>query len=279
MNVKPFFKYCRERYQILLNRRAGLSKPWTRDKILQRYSFCNVRREDDKTTVWFREAFRSSPKVTVFSCVAFRFFSRISTGKILVQHNLLADWNEKLARKVLKDVHPLVTGAYIVKAYPGMTKLEGIIRVLRPVWKAQQEGLFDDTKGCTLERAHQKLMVFPYVGTFMAHEAIMDLRFTPILSNAPDWATWAAAGPGAARGLSRVTGKPLDHFNYHGEKSRAEMLELMRYIRLRSQSEKFWPNEFPPMDVHTVEFSLCEFDKFERTRLGEGRPKSLYAGL
>ena len=32
----------------------------------------------------------------------------------------------------------------------------------------------------------------------------------------------------------------------------------------------------PLLTAHDVQFCLCEFDKYERVRLGEGRPRALY---
>ena len=58
MNLKSYFGFVRERYRILLQRRAGKPKPWTADRVLQEHYFTNVFREDDKTTVWFREHIR-----------------------------------------------------------------------------------------------------------------------------------------------------------------------------------------------------------------------------
>ena len=60
-----FFLYARERYRIHLRREGKMSKDWTEalpksgrwtnDRILQQFRFCNVFREDDKTTKFLRE--------------------------------------------------------------------------------------------------------------------------------------------------------------------------------------------------------------------------------
>ena len=42
--------YINERESIRKLREAGYPKPWTQDKILQTYRFCNVNREDDTVT-------------------------------------------------------------------------------------------------------------------------------------------------------------------------------------------------------------------------------------
>lgn len=278
LQLKGFFEYARERYLIFLKKEAGQQKPWTKDPVLQKYSFCNVFREDDKTTKWFRENYRQFPTATAFGCVAFRFFNRISTGEILVKENLLNDWSTARVRKALKDVHPLISGAYIIRGPNGYNKLEAIIRVLNPIWKDQQKGKFD-LRGMTLEAAHKRLCEYDFLGPFMAYEGISDIRYTSILNQATDIMTWASAGPGAARGLARMLGKPLNTFNHGREKDRAEMVVLMREILAASQDFKYWPKEWPSWEMRTSEHSLCEYDKIERVRNGEGRPKARYQGV
>ncbi len=56
--VTQFFATARERYRILLRRRARQPWPWTSDRIFRENRFCNVFREDDRTTQWFREHLR-----------------------------------------------------------------------------------------------------------------------------------------------------------------------------------------------------------------------------
>ena len=57
---------------------------------------------------------------------------------------------------------------------------------------------------------HQELTQFDGWGPFMAYQAVVDMRFTRLLSGAADIATWAAAGPGTIRGLNRLHGRPTD---------------------------------------------------------------------
>jgi len=272
-NVDAFFSYARERYQILLNRRAGKPKPWTRDPILQSYRFCNVFREDDTVTEWFRE---SGARKTTFSCMLMRLTNRIDTAQILWDNDLFGEWNEKLARKVLAGKKPLTNAAYIVHTPYGFNKLNGLIEMLRPVWDDQQAGSLD-FKGATLEMAHTGLMTYNCVGSFIAYEVVTDLNHTPVLGKAKDKMTWAAAGPGAARGLSRIIGGPLNLLRYGRPAHQTQMLTLMDALLLLSKSPKVWPAQWPTWDMRTVEHTLCEFDKYQRVREG-GRAKQLFNG-
>ena len=88
-----FFSTARERYQIKLRREAGHPRPWTKDPIFNEWRFTNVHREDDRTTVWFRENIRGSLAQRdihfdsllriLEATLIFRWFNRIETGEMI----------------------------------------------------------------------------------------------------------------------------------------------------------------------------------------------------
>ena len=57
-SVERFFYWIHERIRIQKRKDRGDLWPWTGDPILQQYKFTNAYREQDKTTVWFREKIR-----------------------------------------------------------------------------------------------------------------------------------------------------------------------------------------------------------------------------
>ena len=61
--VEAFFDYVKERHSIWTKRQEGLPPPLTENEILQTWSFCNVFREDDKVTIWFRQNVRNPLRV------------------------------------------------------------------------------------------------------------------------------------------------------------------------------------------------------------------------
>src|SRR4051794_11546712 len=50
--------WVRERETTRIRKGAGEPPPWTSDAIIAKYRFCNVRREDDRVTVWIRKNIR-----------------------------------------------------------------------------------------------------------------------------------------------------------------------------------------------------------------------------
>jgi len=145
---------------------------------------------------------------------------------------------------------------------------------------------------------------FPYLGDFMAYEIVTDLdqtfRFTDRLG-------WANPGPGATRGLGRVFQGRLDYFRAN---QKQVLNTLMQALLAESRKPENWPQErgpsgfdplgsleahqnyrhqtdslppdgtmlwgWPAWDMRTVEHTLCEFDKYERVRTGEGRPRQVF---
>ena len=83
MNADAYFSFAREREAIRRRRLAGQPWPWTDDPVFQTWSFCNVHRENDRTTAWFRDHVRSRLDGwrAVEATVCFRFFNLIETGE------------------------------------------------------------------------------------------------------------------------------------------------------------------------------------------------------
>ena len=90
-----------ERENIRLQKEvSNFPPPWTDDPILQQYKFCQVFREEDRTTRWFkkhiREPMRENTDV-LMATVIFRWFNWIPTGRTLIKHELLTNWDRKKA--------------------------------------------------------------------------------------------------------------------------------------------------------------------------------------
>lgn len=279
--VRAFFDYARERYYTMLRKNGNQAKPWTLDPILQRYRFCNIFREDDAVTVWFRQnvraPMRDDPKV-LFACVLFRMINCIPTGKVLVEHDLFRNWDEKKARKVLGKLKPLVGAAYMITTPVGFDKLGGIMEVVRPFWENQLNyALIAKHELPTMRELVEWLSQFHYIGGFRAYEMACDLQYTNFFTPR-DTMSWANPGPGAARGIDRiVNGRLVDL--YHNRKRDQELLvKCMRDLLSLANQVDYWPGNWPRWDMRTVEHTLCEFDKYQRALSGEGKPKQNYPG-
>ena len=272
-----------ERENIRIQKEVSkLPPPWTDDSILQQYKFCQVFREEDRTTRWLkkhiREPMRNSSDV-LMAVVIFRWFNWIPTGRTLINNGLLERWDRKKAIEEITKQDKWVTGAYIVKSPNGMDKVTGVAECISHMWERKdylieklEEAIEEDK--CSLEYCWKLLRDYPYMGPFMAYEVVTDLRFTYLLSAASDKLTWANAGPGAMRGLNRLTGRPLD-FCQRSHDWCKEMVALYDIAIKRLPVNITFRNDLP-YELREIEGGLCEFDKYSRIYKGEGRTRSVY---
>ena len=313
MNPEPFFDYAQERHRIYNARQDGATSPWTNDPILHKFKFCNVFRELDVVTMWFNEHVRGplkdSPDV-LLATVLFRFFNRVTTGEAIFVDgetggnvtawecllNFGSSGMSDTKKAILSKcgTGPYVTGSYIIKSPNGMDKLTGVLWAVEQFMTSNRELLFRgpngnelaqnmDHKGVarrcindnsvSLEQMWNWLKQFPYLGDFTAYEIVTDLRHTALLSNAPDIYTWANPGPGAMRGLNRLYGRDKDM----SQRKHVFICEMRNLLEIANKHHK-WPANPSglPVEMRDIEHTLCEFDKYERVRLGQGRPRGVY---
>lgn len=285
MRVKELFAFIRERYAIYVRRfEEGLPKPWTSDPILQRYRFCNVYRELDAVTVWIRKNWRSPyhkhPDLW-FAMVVARLLNLPASLEALDVERHVLNWDPKSFKKILrvrKEAGERVfNGAYMIHAdaKEGWLKTDYLAeRVLIPMWKDRET--VRPRKGDRLEQFYNRLRNYRDMGPFMIGQVIADTKYVAPLLQASDWWTWAAPGPGSQRGLNRVTGRApgepwkdgqVNHWLPTLQKLQTKIDPLLREAGM------------PRMCAQDLQNCLCEFDKYERVRLGEGRPKQLYPGV
>eukprot|EP00397_Hematodinium_sp_SG-2012_P002428 GEMP01002434.1.p1 GENE.GEMP01002434.1~~GEMP01002434.1.p1 ORF type:complete len:1439 (+),score=251.17 GEMP01002434.1:410-4318(+) len=113
---------------------------------------------------------------------------------------------------------------------------------------------------------------------FHAKELAQDLLDTKIFGgrdNVLDLNTWCAVGPGAKRGLNWVTGriKPAsDIANLSQKQAVFEMKTLFSlcvdrfYYHWNGVETRVGGKPPPPLELHDIQFGLCEFDKFMRAQ-------------
>ena len=275
--------WIQERHQIHLRRQSGQSKPWTDDEVMQSYFFTNPYRENDKTTVWFREQVREPlrNKLSVLmATIIFRWFNYIPTGELLLENNLLEQWDSKSATNILQAFahrHGKVfTGAYVVNAKhgkrdtPHRTKIDVVCERIDAVWADRKTLLRDAKQWGTLEQAQRRLRVYSGLdgGGFAAYEIVSDLRHTALLEHASDINTWSNPGAGAVRGINRLLQRPQNPRVTDWDVQSQRILKYMQQ----------YLHNMPKFEMREVEHSLCEFFKYEKALFGLGRLKRRYKG-
>lgn len=280
--VDLYFRTARERYRIMLKKQQSdgesFGLPWSPDPVFQDWYFCNVFREDDKTTrwikKWIREPHRNDPCV-LWMMVAARLFNKISTLKILVDGGLFKDegaWDWDKAEELLENVKPLTGAAYRVHTPRGMDKLRGCLKIINDALVDNYRRIGLMKAWTTQEDVWKMLLPADCFGPFMAYEVVTDLKHTYLLENASDKMTWANPRPGACLGLSRLVGEKV---SYGSASARNGAISCMIKLLKRCWGDR-WPSYWPNWDMRTVEHWLCEHSKYSGVAFEGKRMKRKY---
>lgn len=279
--VKPLLAWIYERHLIWEKRARRRAYPWTDDPILGKFRFCNVYREQDKVTQWIAKYWRKplsedvnmlrddGPGVMIFWMAVARYVNRINTLNeiTMMLHN---DWrpNEFKKRLHMRQAHgeQVFGAAYIVSTNGvSMDKIDYVADVvLSPLWKTRNKFVC----GVPLARIYDDLRSGMGVGSFMAGQIIADIKYAPQFRGAKDWWTWSTPGPGSKRGLNRLLGRDKDT----PIRAWAEEMAALLAVVAPAVEKKGMPR----IHAQDLQNCLCEFDKYERVRKGEGTPKQLY---
>lgn len=278
MRVDDLTRFIVARHDIYLARANGKPKPWTKDPILQKYKFCNVYRELDTVTEWvathYREPLHGNPDLWFGMAVA-RWVNWPAT---LYQIGVPVPWNKKKFLNVMRNRankgEKVWTGAYMIGTQGNAMDKSLFIAegVLEPLWL--QRKYLRPRADDTLDSFAQRIISVKNQGRFMVGQIVADAKYEPdsILRNALDWNTFAVSGPGSRRGLNRVVGRDK---NLHWKEADWHA----RLMELRVEVNGKLPKHMERLHAQDLQNCLCEFDKYERVRLGEGRPRSLYPGV
>lgn len=281
--LSPLERLCywiTERESIRLKRAKKLPAPWTDDEILQTYRFCNVRRMDDKVSVWLAENWYApfhNHHNMLLACAIARFFNKpeslgaithdVFTGGNASRQHFYPNWKTiKTKLRKLKESGPIFNGAYMVRGNDGIDKVECVIDYyVKPLMKIA----IDDG---SMEKTHANIVQSYGMGSFMVGQIVSDLRWA--MDGA--WAdrnVWAPIGPGSLRGMNRLLERPLKQPMKQAEFTE-ELQNLIGEIQQRVD-KSIW-SRLEAIDAQSL---CCELDKYNRVLEGEGKPKQLYRGV
>ena len=201
----------------------------------------------------------------------YRWFNFIPTNTI-IKDLLLGKWDSAEANRRLRNESKIFTGAYIVIGRPFMPKLQGVLLAIDAA--IPQLPKMVPTWGETLEGSWKDIKTIDFLGGFMAHEIVQDLRYTQILEHATDINTWSNMGPGAIRGMSWLVFGHGEGFS-DSVTQQKKMLKLAAELLEMSRDPENWPLEHPTLEMHQIEFALCEIAKMYRA-IGGHRQKRRY---
>jgi hypothetical protein len=269
MHLDTLMYWIRERERIRHKKESGEPRPWSQDPVFQTVYFCNVNREDDKTTKFIRQKYSRYVYNDMFlwNIALARLVNRIES---LVSLPFYSYFNPETVHadlvQVQEETGKLWGGAYLVSTNGvRMPKVAYVVeRVLAPLHDAQ-ERLLKLAGAGLLAPLHDAIMACNGLGSFMSAQIIADLKNTKDhpCSHADDYWTFVAHGPGSLRGMSWVRPKLFyDVFPDLHEKVQSQLPEEIEVI----------------MCSQNLQNCLCEFDKYMRVKMGLGKSKRNYDG-
>lgn len=263
--------FIKEREAVRLKKEAGNPSPWTDNEILGNFRFTNVRRMDDKVSLWllnqWYKPYFNHPRMLHAVALA-RFTNKIETMELLTEEVFTGkslNWNK--IQKILRDHksagNVIFGAAYMIRGNSGRDKVEAIIDFyVKPLKNSM---LQTDS----MEQTHSNLQTAYGLGSFMAGQITADLRHA-VKGTWADKMTWAPIGPGSQKGMNYV----------HNRLPRTSLNQTVFLLELRDLVKKLKvdipKSIFDRCELMDFQNCLCEHSKMERTLLGEGRPKQLY---
>jgi len=311
--VRDLFNFLKERHQIYLRRKAGQPRPWTKDPILRDYRFTQNYRELDKTTIWIAKHWREPHKhepYTWFALAVARYINWPPTLEaigyplpwkrervIQIMDDIRVGEGERHLRKVSKatlELFPSVSQQVFGRSYKidagqsrqifgGAYFLNSIGPKIQSVVNDRLHLLWVNRKALTkrlnaardLQELYEIIMEQYGFGSFMAAQLIADIKYLPQWRHGSDWWTWAASGPGSRLGMNYL-------LSTNGKRPSPSIPEKVWYQHLLELESKINPMlvkaGMPKAHMQDVQGFLCEFAKYEKCRLGHGRPKQKFNG-
>jgi hypothetical protein len=282
MKLKVFLNFIEERENIRRQKEADQPQPWTKDKVLQRFRFTNIRRRDDRVSLWIQNHIIPlesdfDPMVFVQLLAFCRFVNwppTISAAMHMVEDGGVLPWPKigKMVDRRTASGEKAWTGAYMVRADQKSKWGKGVFiskivvdREIKIHWPLIQAALRTRMRS----QLHATLRGLYGWGDFMAGQVVDDMTWTDMFCGPVDEFTWAPRGPGSQRGLNRLLGQPIKQ-RWPTDEWCAALMDL------RFQITKQLGVHYSNMTLMDVQNCLCEVDKYLRFKAGEGRPRSTY---
>ena len=267
--LKEMLYWINEREAMRVRKEAGEKWPFSKDPIMAANRFTNVMREDDKVTKWLAENWRTPhskhenlPTAMVLARMVNYIPSLQAIGYPLTWQpiSILAALKARAATgaKVWSSAYMITTCG------KRMGKEEYVV-----YWVCDNAMPLNEKimAASTLQEAYNLLRKVDGLGSFLAAQVIADLKNTAgtSLSQAPDWHSWSAPGPGSLKGLSAFWGITVTPSNY-------EFCITEAWATLKPEL----PAELQNLGMQDLQNCFCEFSKYARIKDGTGRARNGY---
>lgn len=293
-----FFEFIFERQSIWHKKTVEKhATPWSEDKVLNTYRFCNVYRELDGGTIAINKYLQEkniSPEMKLFNIVAYRFFNRRDTIEVLFGGLLNPqDFAVKSYEKRFDDEKKrgsIFSNAYLVSSHPYnsnyrpkdkhvqiLLMLDDLKDNLSKIIKELQSSSPDE--GLKIIEKNIKM-----AGPFLSGQILLDVTYAGDIVNYTS-NDFLIVGPGAHWGLNILFDKKLSKIEANEKCRYLYSIQQEAFANLLKNKNKNWKNvnwkneqycggEY--LSLHDIQNSLCEFRKYWRLKADEKSKKRYY---
>ena len=190
-----YWYFACERQNIFIKKLNGEPSPWTDDKILQEYKFCNSYRVNDRVSQYLlKNVIYNGKKYKdedmLFRIILFKLFNKESTWELLLDKFndiTLKSFNQKEYSKVLEEAISnnikIYNDAYIScanKAFGYDRKHDNHLALINKMFNIDK--IQDKIIKCTtMEEAFNIIRSYPLIGNFMAYQLVTDINYSDII--------------------------------------------------------------------------------------------------
>ena len=310
--LQLFFETMYERMMIWKRRFIEQKpQPWTENAILRDSKFTNVYRELDRNSQWqIRNILLDdslSPVNLIWKLMVFRFFNNPETFKRGVEwrgwRNGIPDWKDydeddfvSFIEEVRKSGQNPYTNAYLINSMsaPGKSRDWCYTRLVIPTLHKRIPQLISVVRNAdSPESIITYLKTVPAVADFIAHEFYQDFTYIPRYTDREFMRftqnDFTNVGPGASVGIRLIypnlkTAREQKQAIYWLRDAAEEQLtkigtlkgDPMGYLEWDKESKEYKLTDKCNITLHQIEMWLCEFQKYWKMMIGEGKQRSKF---
>ena len=310
--LQLFFETMYERMMIWKRRFIEQKpQPWTENAILRDSKFTNVYRELDRNSQWqIRNILLDdslSPVNLIWKLMVFRFFNNPETFKRGAEwrgwRNGIPDWKDydeddfvSFIEEVRKSGQNPYTNAYFINSMsaPGKSRDWCYTRLVIPTLHKRIPQLISVVRNAdSPESIITYLKTVPAVADFIAHEFYQDFTYIPRYTDREFMRftqnDFTNVGPGASVGIRLIypnlkTAREQKQAIYWLRDAAEEQLtkigalkgKPMGYLEWDKESKEYKLTDKCNITLHQIEMWLCEFQKYWKMMIGEGKQRSKF---
>ena len=296
--LDEFFRTMYERQEIWYKRFIlKQPRPWTKNEVFNKYKFCNVYRELDRTSQWLIKNVIRNEKLSieeiVFKILVFRVYNKPETFDLIG----LPDYKTfdtpkhlKVVTEASKSMKVLNDEAYKINTYMSKGAVwESYTKNFVPAFhKLVPELVKVISKSKDAVDVVNTIMKVHGIGTFFSHECYIDFcylnkyrkdnlfRFTEN--------DYTNTGPGAIVGMrwlfpSLKSKKELQNATYVLKDIASEYLAKFgdfKYVYWDLDKKQYYCIDIPNIKLSIIEFWACEFNKYRKMKLRLGKQRGVF---